>query len=66
MQQGLLTVDHAIKAVAFLPPLLVGIAIGSRGFRSLDPDRFRRVVLWLLAAMALAIGVIAINELRAG
>jgi uncharacterized protein len=53
---GLVTADHLVKAVLFLPALIAGIWLGARGFRGVDPALFRKAVLALLAAMALLIG----------
>lgn len=37
-----------------LPVLVVGVLVGSRTFRNISPERFRRVVLWLLVGLAVA------------
>ena len=57
MQQHLVTTDHIVKAVLFLPALVAGIWLGARGFRNADPAQFRNAVLILLAVMALLTGV---------
>jgi uncharacterized protein len=54
---NLITLDHVVKAALFLPALILGIWLGARGFRGVDPDRFRKVVLALLALMAVLIGL---------
>jgi uncharacterized protein len=53
----LVTVDHIVKAVLFLPALIAGVWLGARGFKGVDPARFRQAVLALLAIMAVLIGV---------
>ena len=53
----LISLDHVWRAALFLPALLAGVAIGARGFRSVDPDTFRRIVLGILALMAVATGL---------
>jgi len=54
---GLVTFDHVVKAALFLPALIAGIWLGARGFKGVDPARFRLAVLALLGVMALLIGV---------
>ncbi len=54
---GLLTLDHLWKAALFLPALLIGIALGARGFRNSDPEVFRKRVLLLIAVIGVLIGV---------
>ncbi|MFI0848207.1 sulfite exporter TauE/SafE family protein [Mesorhizobium sp. IMUNJ 23232] len=52
-QEGLLTWDSVIRALMFLPALLIGVWVGSRGFRGADPAVFRKGVLALLGLLAL-------------
>jgi uncharacterized protein len=52
-RQGLVTKDAGVLAVIFLPALLAGICRGSRSFKSADPERFRKIVLVILACLAL-------------
>lgn len=52
-REGLVTRPAGLLALAFLPALLAGVWLGSRGFRSADPVRFRRIVLVVLAGLAL-------------
>jgi uncharacterized membrane protein YfcA len=54
-RQDLVTWPAALRALVFLPALLVGVWIGSRSFRSADPAVFRKYVLALLAILALLI-----------
>jgi uncharacterized membrane protein YfcA len=51
-REGLLTYDSALRALLFLPPLIIGIWLGSRSFKTADPRTFRRIVLLILAALA--------------
>lgn len=51
--QGLVTQASFARFLLFLPPLLVGIAIGSRSFRGADPASFRQWVLRILMLLAL-------------
>lgn len=52
--EGLLTYDSIIRALIFLPVLLVGVWVGTRSFKSADPAMFRKWVLVLLGVLALA------------
>jgi uncharacterized protein len=61
---GLVTLDHVVKAALFLPALIAGIWLGARGFKGVDPLRFRQAVLALLGAMALLIGVQGLGLFR--
>ena len=45
---GLVRPDTALTAVLLIPFLLTGVFVGERAFRGTSPERFRRVVLWLL------------------
>jgi uncharacterized protein len=54
--QGLVTKEIAIRALLYLPALLAGVWIGSRSFKKTNPELFRKVVLLLLAVMAILIG----------
>jgi len=49
----LLGTDTLARAAWWLPPMLVGIWIGQRGFHNVSNDAFRRAVLNLLMAIAL-------------
>lgn len=51
--QGLLTSDSVLRALMFLPALLAGVWVGSRGFKGADPATFRKGVLALLGLLAL-------------
>lgn len=53
---GLLTPPTFWRALAFLPPLLVGIWIGHRSFKGANPAAFRRWVLFLLVILAVLTG----------
>lgn len=52
-REGLVTTQSGLLALAFLPALVAGIWLGSRSFKSADPRRFRRIVLAVLAVLAL-------------
>ena len=52
--RGLLTPDTFSLAGLCLVPLVAGLALGSRIFQRVDPVSFRRNVLLLLAALAIA------------
>ena len=62
--QGLITWDAAYRALAYLPALLAGVWVGAHSFKSVDPALFRKLVLALLAVMAVAIGIKAILALQ--
>jgi hypothetical protein len=51
-REGLVTVDAAIRAAIFLPPLLIGIWLGSRSFKNVNATTFRNIVLLILAVLA--------------
>ncbi|MEQ1954230.1 sulfite exporter TauE/SafE family protein [Mesorhizobium sp. CN2-181] len=51
--EGLLTWDSVVRALMFLPALLIGVWVGSRGFKGADPAVFRKGVLALLGLLAL-------------
>jgi uncharacterized protein len=53
-REGLVTWDAAQRALIFLAPLLIGIWIGTRGFKNADPETFRKIVLIILALLAAA------------
>ncbi len=49
---GLITKDTAVRAVLYLPPLLLGVWLGARSFKGTAPEKFRKYVLVILAALA--------------
>jgi uncharacterized membrane protein YfcA len=56
----LVTMDSGIRALLFLPVLVAGIWLGSRSFKSANPEQFRRwviVIMAVLGALVLAKGV---------
>lgn len=55
--QGLVTEQTVLRALAFLPVLLLGAALGNRGFLKVSEARFRVVVLALLVALSLTLAV---------
>ena len=62
--QGLLTWAAFTRAALWLPPLVLGVWVGARSFKSVDQALFRKAVLALLAVMAVAIGVKAVITLQ--
>jgi uncharacterized protein len=55
-REGLVTADAFYRAVIFLIPLIAGVWIGARSFKTADPTRFRLMILVLLAFLAILIG----------
>jgi uncharacterized protein len=53
---GLITKATLIQSLIFLPPLFAGVWLGARSFKGADPEQFRKVVLVLLAFLAVVIG----------
>jgi uncharacterized protein len=51
-REGLVTWDAGQKALLFLAPLLLGIWIGARSFKSVDQMVFRKIVLGILTVLA--------------
>lgn len=52
-REGLVTGQSAVLALAFLPALAAGVWLGARSFKTADPTRFRKIVLAILAGLAL-------------
>ncbi len=50
--QGLIVPETLLRALAFVPLVLLGASLGNRGFLGISEDRFRIVVLCLLIALA--------------
>jgi uncharacterized membrane protein YfcA len=61
--QNLITWDTAQRALLFLPLMLFGVWIGARSFKSVDQALFRKIVLAVLALLAVLIGIKAGMEL---
>jgi hypothetical protein len=61
---GLITLKTFALALIILPPLMLGIWAGHRRFLATDPTLFRRLVLMLLVALAIATAGKAAYELR--
>ena len=57
---GLVTKEAALRALLFLPPLIVGVWLGARSFKTMDATLFRKWVLGILAVLAIAIGAKAL------
>jgi uncharacterized membrane protein YfcA len=53
---GLITAATVWRGALFLPPLMAGVWLGNRGFKSADPAIFRRWVLRLLMLLAVVAG----------
>ena len=53
--QSLYTRDVGLWTLVLALPMLLGIVLGNRGFLNADPERFRRFVLLLLAALSVAV-----------
>ena len=51
-REGLVTREAGVLAITFLPALAAGIWLGSRSFKTADPQRFRNIVLLILACLA--------------
>ena len=51
-RNGLVTRLSFVQFVAWLPALLIGVAVGAHGFKHMDQERFRRIVLMILIALA--------------
>lgn len=62
-QAGLVTPETAYRALAFLVPLMAGVWLGARSFKSADPARFRKIVLLLLAVLAVLSAIKAVVAL---
>ncbi|MDE2446383.1 MAG: sulfite exporter TauE/SafE family protein [Alphaproteobacteria bacterium] len=60
---GLITWDVFTRAALYLPALLAGIWIGARSFKSVDQEKFRKIVLAILAVLAVLIIVKAAYQL---
>ena len=54
---GLVTREAGLLALTFLPALAAGIWLGSRSFKTADPQRFRNIVLIILACLAVLTAV---------
>ena len=53
LRQGLIGTPQLWLALAFLPALLAGNWLGAKGFRGIEPEAFRRWILWILMLLAL-------------
>ncbi len=53
---GLVTWEAVTRALFFLPVLIVGVWLGARGFKTANPETFRRYVLVILAVLAILVG----------
>ncbi len=60
---GLVTLQSVYRAALFLPPLIAGIWVGSRSFKSANPETFRKWVLAILAVLAVLLLIKAFAQL---
>jgi uncharacterized membrane protein YfcA len=51
-RKGLVTQQSFIQFVFWLPALLIGVFVGTKGFKHMDQAQFRRAVLWILVVLA--------------
>jgi uncharacterized membrane protein YfcA len=51
-RNGLVTGQSFAQFIAWIPALLIGIAIGAKGFKHMDQAKFRKAVLVILIALA--------------
>jgi len=49
---GIVTVQSFAQFIAWIPALLIGIALGAKGFKHMDQAKFRRAVLIILITLA--------------
>ncbi len=56
---GIVSAETFVRAAWLAPTLLIGVAVGTRGFAVVTPEQFKRWVLILLAVLAVA-GVISV------
>lgn len=64
-REGLVTWEAFVRALTFLPPLLVGVWLGARSFKGTDPAVFRKWVLIILAILAVLTAAKGIYTLQA-
>lgn len=60
---GLITWATVVQAAVYLPALLAGVWIGARSFKSVDQAEFRKMVLIILALLAIIILIKALLSL---
>ena len=53
LRQDLIGTPQLWLALVFLPALLAGNWLGAKGFRGIEPEAFRRWILWILMLLAL-------------
>jgi len=64
-REGLVTWEAFVRALSFLPPLLIGVWLGARSFKGTDPAVFRKWVLIILAILAVLTGAKGVYTLQA-
>ncbi len=62
--QGLVTMATFWRAAVYLPALLAGVWLGVRSFKSVDAELFRKIVLMVLAVLAVLIFARAVLSLN--
>jgi uncharacterized protein len=60
---GLVTKETTFRALIYLPALLLGMWVGSHSFKTISPEKFRKVVLAILALLAALIATKAVIAL---
>jgi uncharacterized protein len=60
---GLVTKETTFRALIYLPALLLGVWVGSHSFKTISPEKFRKVVLAILALLAALIATKAVIAL---
>jgi hypothetical protein len=61
---GLVTPDAIVRAMLFLPALVIGVWLGARSFKSADPQVFRTYILVLLGILAVSILIKGVAALQ--
>jgi uncharacterized membrane protein YfcA len=63
---GIVTTQSFAQFIAWIPALLIGVALGAKGFRHMDQVKFRRAVLIILVALAVVTLAKAAYDLSVG
>jgi len=58
--QGLVGTEILWRTIAFLPALIAGVAIGNRGFLNTDAATFKKIALYVLMGLSVALAIRAI------
>ena len=62
MAQGLIDESVYCRTAMFLPILMVGVVIGNRGFLNTSPETFKKVAIFVLMALSVALFAVAVWE----